>query len=348
MRILAFLNKFNPFPSLRKKYRKELSAKPWGETTPNLPSYFQRKLDKYEFRSITCHSCQDVLWVNKYLKDRGLKSKIIQMSHSPTLPSIELRDFYLPIDASRAQFLFNKWAQFERLAFETADIILAPARESLKPYEEEAPYFTELLQRKPLKLLPTGCAPLIPTDSRENLRKKFGITTPYVICYVGRHQAVRGYDRLKIIGQTLLSKRDDITFLIGGALGNELSPLQNPRWIELGWTNPADVFCASDLFISPGRQVYFDLILLEALSMGKCILASGVYGNQAVFNQSHALELFQDEQDCINKVLQFLSLSNEEKNALQKKAKAAYDTYYTLEHFAKNYKELIQNIIEGK
>ena len=41
------------------------------------------------------------------------------------------------------------------------------------------------------------------------------------------------------------------------------------------WTNdPHSLINASDMFILPNKETYFDLIMLEVLSMGKIVLAT--------------------------------------------------------------------------
>lgn len=343
-KVLKFLVQLVPFSSLRRKWRKRLEPKAGYDVTEEMPVCFKKILDKYDFQTVTCHGCKDTVWLKQYIKKRGLKAKVLQMSHSPVLPSKELYSFLLPVNPDTAREQLAVWQSFEHRAFEAADVLLAPSSEALDTYRQDAAYFNDLLKRKSVKFLPTGCAEL-PVSNKDALRQKYGITTPFVICYVGRHESVRGYDRLKEIGRRVLETRQDVTFLIGGALGNELKPLVHPRWIELGWTNPAEVFSASDLFVSPGRQVYFDLILLEALSAGKNVLAAAAGGNISVWRQTQALELFKNEEECIEQINHFLGLDESARAALSLRARAAYEQYYTLDAFASNYRKCIQEVL---
>ena len=179
----------------------------------------------------------------------------------------------------------------------------------------------------------------------EELRRQYHIETPYVISYIGRHISIKGYDLLQNIAKKLLSMRQDVTFLIGGNMKSGIPPLEHKNWLELGFVNPAEVFKASDCFILPNRQTYFDLILLEALSMGTIVFASNTGGNKTVYQQTNAISLYASEDECVRQINQFLDASEGEKQQLKDKARMAYIENYTLDIFGRNYIELIKDII---
>lgn len=56
------------------------------------------------------------------------------------------------------------------------------------------------------------------------------------ICYIGRHNQIKGYPYLKQIATEILKKRRDIYFIIGGTESDE-KPLNDSNWIELGWVD---------------------------------------------------------------------------------------------------------------
>ena len=57
--------------------------------------------------------------------------------------------------------------------------------------------------------------------------------------------------------------------------------LKTDHWIEVGWTNdPHSLIAASDVFVLPNHETYFDLILLEVLSLGVPVVMSRTGGNK--------------------------------------------------------------------
>ena len=177
-----------------------------------------------------------------------------------------------------------------------------------------------------------------------DFREKYNITTPYIISYIGRHNKIKGYDLLKEIASRILAKRDDVTFLIGGKVSSDIQPLNNPRWIELGFVNPPDVLSISDCFILPNRQTYFDLVLLEVMSMGVPVFASATGGNKSVYNTTKAINLYSDIDECVEQLNLYLDADGNTKEQMRKNTLQAYGDNYTLEIFAKNYVKLIESL----
>lgn len=304
---------------------------------------FVRTFDKYDFNTITVHSIYDVLFVKKYLKSRGLNVKILQMSHSPQPPSEEMyeRDMAGGVPDANARYIRVK--KTERDAFNAADMYIFPSAESVECYSETLSYFNDLLKTHPIKYVRTGCRPLQTDKSHDEIRKQYNIKTPYVITYIGRHNEIKGYDILQQIAKQILNKRDDVTFLIGGRMG-KIAPLNHPRWIELGQINPADVLVATDLFILPNRQTYFDLILLEVLSTGTPVVASNTGGNKTVYSDTGVITLYDNVNDCVEKTLKLLDLPQSNIDKMRTKIKEAYANNYSLECFAKNYINMIKEV----
>ena len=304
---------------------------------------FEKAFDKYIFRTITVHSIYDVLFVKKYLKSRNLNAKILQMSHSPQLPSQEKYERESAAGIKNAKEEYIKTQQIEKNAFESANMYIFPSQESIDCYSGVLTYLDKLLKTRPIQYVRTGCRALQTNKTRDEMRKFYNIKTPFVITYIGRHNKIKGYDKLKQIASKILDKRDDITFIIGGNSG-EIKPLKHQRWIELGQINPAEVLMASDIFILPNRQTYFDLILLEVLSTGTPVVASNTGGNKTVFKDTGVITLYDDVDDCIEKTLKILDLPKSKITTMRARNKKAYYDHYSLEHFAKNYINMIEKV----
>ena len=240
---------------------------------------------------------------------------------------------------------YFKWQKIEKDAFENAaDIILFPTKESIEPYSSVLEYFYEVEKNKCFLFLPTGCCQLELDKNCVDFRKKYNITTPYIISYIGRHNKIKGYDLLKDIALKVLSERDDVTFVIGGKLSSDIQPLNHPRWIELGFVNPPDVLSISDCFVLPNRQTYFDLVLLEVMSMGIPVFASATGGNKSVYNATKAITLYTEIDECVEKINSYLDADIDIKEQMKNKTLQAYKDNYTLEIFAKNYVALIESL----
>ena len=331
--LIRILTSVIPFRSIRRKVRNyfiELANKSSVDAI-SLDAFryknFVKILDTLEFESITCHQVRDALFARNYLDERKSSAKLILMSHCPEPPSEEIYAREKLSGLPEAEENYKIWQRIEKSAFcEKADFLLFPSKEAIEPYSSALPYFADLLEKKPFLFLPTGCFPLMTNISRKLLREKFNIKTKHVICYVGRHKRIKGYDILKDIASIILKERSDVTFLIAGRLSNEIAPLQHERWIELGFANPAEVFSASDAFILPNRQTYFDLILLEALSTGIPVIASATGGNKSVAEATSAISLYSETKQCVQLIHEFLDLPEEEKISRIACCKNAYDT----------------------
>ncbi len=305
------------------------------------PRYFPfiRELNKYSFKTITCHVIEDAIFLKSYLKHNN-GGKLLQMSHCPQPPSEEVYNTAKENNDPNAENTLKEWQKLEKEAFSDADIYIFPSKESVDCYTSSLPYFQSFINEKDIRYVRTGCQPL------ENLRTKYNIETPFIISYIGRHNQIKGYDLLKEIAEKILAQREDVTFLIGGAAGS-IPPLQHPRWIEIGRCNPAEVLSITDAFILPNRQTYFDLILLEVMSTGTPVFASRGGGNTTVEQDTHAITLYDNIDDCVNKLNEFLKQPAEEKSLLRQKIKAAYQQNYTLEVFAQNYINMIKQVVNS-
>lgn len=308
---------------------------------------FAKELDKYDFRTITVHSVYDVLFAKKYIKSRKLSAKILQMSHSPQPPSEESHDRDLAEGIPDADARYAVAQKVERDAFTAADMYIFPSAEAVECYSGALTYFDELLKTHPIKYVRTGCRPLQTDKTRDEMRKKYNVKTPYVVTYIGRHNEIKGYDFLQKMAKQILDKRDDITFLVGGRVG-KIPPLEHPRWIELGQINPAEVLVATDVFILPNRQTYFDLILLEVLSTGIHVVASNTGGNKTVYADTGVITLYNDEKDCIKKTLMLLDSRATRHLIKSGDIKKAWAEHYSPNQFAKNYINMIAEVCNGK
>lgn len=208
------------------------------------------------------------------------QGKVVLTSHTPVAPHLENLGDALPLRLIRAKTR-KGYAEMDRKAFERADLLIFPAEEAMEPYFNTWPEFKNIIKGKQILYIPTGVPEASGKLTAEVIRQNLNIPADAnVICYAGRHNSVKGYDLLKQFGQKILDANPDCYFVI---LGKEspMEGLKHDRWIEVGWTSdPASYIKASSVFVLPNRQTYFDLILLEVLSLGKRCMLSDAGGNK--------------------------------------------------------------------
>lgn len=299
-------------------------------------------------RTIHVHTVGDAVKVKNTLNHLHINHiKLMLTCHTPEASSREyykssLEDGY---DEKHARQIGKLWKTVEKKAFEDADILVFPSKEAMEPLQETMDGFIDIAGKKDIRFIETGAKRLCSSLTREEAKKRYGVSGKFVIGYVGRHNEIKGYDILKEAAQKVLSQNENICFLIGGKQGNTYSPLQHERWIEAGWTNPADLFMAIDVFVLPNRMTYFDLVLLEVMSAGVPVIASATGGNKSVQNMTDALILYQNTAaDLAEKIMEFSHLSDENRKSASQKIQNSYEQFYTTKIFAEKYKNLINNI----
>ena len=162
-----------------------------------------------------------------------------------------------------------------------------------------------------------------------------------MISFVGRHNEVKGYDLLI----ELYTKIDDAYFVCCGKKGRIKCP-EDKRWIEIGWTeDPYSYVNASDLFILPNRETYFDLSLLQTISIGKTALISNTGGNKYFKGREDAgIFVFDNIEDAC-KIIKYLK-SRETIEEESKHMKELYSNYFTNEMFYQKYIKTMMDIYE--
>ena len=301
-------------------------------------------VDLSEYDIIHFHSTRDLFSAKESLED--YKGKVVLTSHCPIAPYKEELSKLTEWERNHMMWFYKKLEKIDEYAFKRADYLIFPCEEAEEPYFHTWEKYPEIKQEKKhcYKYLLTGTQRRYPKISREEYRYKNGIPQEAkVLSFVGRHNHIKGYDFLKEIGSKLLSEIPNLYILIGG-VEDPLKGLNNSRWKEIGWTNdPHSLIAASDLFILPNKETYFDLVLLEVLSLGVIVLASDTGGNRYFKNQV-GVSFYADEEDAINKIVELLSLSYEEKEIRQKDNIALFDKYFNDAVFAQNYVNLMNSL----
>ena len=162
----------------------------------------------------------------------------------------------------------------------------------------------------------------------------------------GRHAySIKGYDILKEIGEDILRKHDNVYFLIAGK-EEPLQGLDNKRWIEVGWTDdPHSLIAASDVFVLPNRETYFDLVMLEVLSLGTIIVANNTGGNKYFSKtNTNGIILFNGIAEAVRQIETVMQIDMDSKNKMMESNKKLFNEQFSLDVFANNYCRMINSL----
>lgn len=301
-----------------------------------------------DYDAVHFHSTRMMYEVRDSLKDyRGI---VILTSHSPTLLSNEIFDSLSKFEQTYLGWFYKKLIRMDEFSFNRADYLIFPCEEAEEPYYHMWNKYKEIhdLKKGRFKYFPTGTLPKKVKLTNDEVRYKYNIpSNAFVVSYVGRHNEIKGYSDLKKIGEMLLNQRENVYFLIAGK-EEPLQGLNHPHWIEVGWTNdPGSIVAAADIFILPNRETYFDLVMLEVLSLGQIVLASKTGGNNYFKKYDKSgIMLYDGNEEAEKIILNLMSYTPEKMQEMRDVNRHIYETDFTTEVFAKRYTELISSILE--
>ncbi len=327
-----------------KVYRK-LSAKTPEERQIKTIRYLSKRHNSgFEcFDAIFFHSTFMLYSQRKDLEK--YKGRVILTSHSPKVAYREIiEDFISLNDYQEKKCLYDSAEKFDEYAFKRADYIIFPCPGAEEPYYHSWPKYAELRDEKKIRYIPTGILPVECKKTREEIRNELSIPQDaIVLSFVGRHNEVKGYDIL----QSIFSKLENVYVVCCGKIGNILPP-KSDRWIEVGWTtDPYSYVGASDIYMLPNRETYFDIAMLQTLSIGKCSVISNTGGNKEFIN-TPGVKLYDSIDEAVLCIKHFIDMDTEERNRLENLQRKEFDEKYTIEVFYKKYKETIRNLIENR
>lgn len=323
-----------------KKMLKELNN--WENEIPT--KEIIKKIEKEKFVSIHSHHPYEFIRISNYLKKNNIDNVItILTSHDPGRTSDEIYNSYKEISLKLAKSLKDIYRKIEEEAFKRADYLIFPSEESVDYYQD----LVKGKNRNRIKYVPTGTNEYhVFEDEIGKISKLERSDEDVFFSFVGRHNEVKGYDILKGVAEKVLKNEKDIKFILAGSEA-PLKGINHLNWIEIGWTNkPGNVVDYSDVFIAPNRRAYFDLVILEAMSLGKPIIATATGGSKYMGKISKGILLIEPENEVEleEAILKIKALSKKERIELGKLNRKAYEDNFTLEKFASKYIEIIKEI----
>lgn len=308
------------------------------------------EIDWTRTKTIHVHTAAEVVKIKNYLRAQFLDNvKVVLTCHTPE--SCANEQYALSIasgqDETRARKIQAMWLELEKRAYREADIMIFPSKEAMEPLLHDIEGFSDIIAHKDIRYMATGSKKLTSSLTREEAKKKYGVLGKTVIGYIGRHNSIKGYDLLKDAAEIVLDQAQNAVFLIGGSQGKEYEPLHDAHWVEIGWVNPADMLQAVDVFVLPNRQTYYDLVLLEVLSMGVPVVATATGGNKSVKKIARDIELCDVNAESIaDGILNVIRLTPSEREKMGCRIQETYQNYFTETHMAQRYIDTVCKIYD--
>lgn len=289
------------------------------------------------------HSCEEVYAFRKRVKFNG---KIILTPHRPEpFYSEVITTQQITYETSYSFPLLKKvLIGIEKKAYKYADGFIFPSQNAKNIYLD-FPGFKYHSKNKPINFVYSG----VPDLSNKVQKGKYKIeklklsNDQKMISFIGRHNYIKGYDLL--VNNSRFFFENNINVVCAGATSSIKQPISN-MWNELGYINDAyNLIYDSDLVIIPNRNTYFDLVILEVLSLGTVLITSDTGGNIDIAKETTGVILFENGNiDSLNEqISRFYSLTEEEKKLMKKSNRNFYEKFCTVEKFAENYNNVINS-----
>lgn len=298
----------------------------------------QYKNDFLRANIIHFHSVLDFPFFKKIVGKKTIKVLTI---HSPASIAHE-------IPQEDLKFLFlNQVAKIEKESMVWADGFIYPCKESVENHIKNFSFFQKILSTKKIYYCPTCVESLNVLKNKKEIRDYYNIPNScFLISYIGRHIKVKGFDLLAnaIIEINKNLNNNEKLYLITAGKGNLVSYFQQRKeftkiWRHIEWTeSPGDIINASDCFVLPNRSSFFDLALLEAMSIGIPIITTQVGGSIFVAKKSRGIILSKPQIEDIEKaILQIIKTPEEERKKMGLINKNSFQLNFIQEKFAQNY-----------
>jgi len=249
-------------------------------------------------------------------------------------------------------FPFNKFKKIADSGIEKANFYIYPCKEALEVHIKTNTLIDKIFKTSPEKFLYclTGVPPLNITIDSNSLRKKLGFyESDFLVLFVGRHNEYKGFDLLYEAVKELSKDIKNIYLISAGKgwMAEEYKKDKNNEfWRYLGFIeNVGDFINMCNIHCIPNRESFFDIGLIESLSIGKPIITTYTGGHRWFHNQSKGILLVKPDKEEIKKaILEIKNKTKDELNQMIYENKKLYEDYFSLKKFALEVINVLQKI----
>ncbi|HEY0092394.1 MAG TPA: glycosyltransferase family 4 protein, partial [Flavobacterium sp.] len=208
-------------PALPKRWMDRRRISKWLKEIDETDLGLTATIDLTKYDIVHFHETIDIWRYRRLLT--GFKGKVLLTSHSPKPYHLELvEDVFKTNQQAIGKRLFRQLEEIDVFAYKKADVLLFPCQEATEPYLELWPYFSEIIKRKQIGYVTTGVVPSHISIPSEVIRQQTGIPADaFVITFVGRKIAVKGYDLLIEATKIILPIYNDVYFIVVGKKDEE-------------------------------------------------------------------------------------------------------------------------------
>lgn len=305
------------------------------------------KIDFNQYDIIHFHDTESMY--NARLNLIDYKGAVVLTSHSPVPYAQEkATEMLTPFELRFFHGLYKHLEDFDEYAFSRADYIIFPCVEAEEPYLNNWGKYNSIRETKKdcYRYVPTGIQQKKASIPREEIRKKYGLSDKdFVICFTGRHNTVKGYDILKDTASKLFNI-DNSYKVIAAGKETPIKRLDHCNWMEIGYTkDPYSIIAASDVYFLPNRETYFDLVVIEVLSLGKIVIGSRTGGNKYFERMGvKGVLLYDNLDEAIRIIEKVKNMSSIERAELGKSNYEFYNSYLTEKAFFDGYYNILKEI----
>jgi hypothetical protein len=287
------------------------------------------------------HETKALYYFFKYNASLAREKIILLTSHNPapTYKEVENNCLDNKMNKSIVKILVGRQYSKDVFSFKNADYIVFPNKGSTSPYDA---FFKEnnININHRFKYLITGTEEIYPKISREIYREKLNIPSDKLLVgYIGRKIDIKGYDLFCGL-HDYFKDNSKIHFISAGT-----GPIECKHMQSIGWTDdPSSFVNALDILIVPNKNTYFDLGVIQALSIGTNVLTTNTGGN-VWFEKKGILHLSEPD---LNSLAHHLEVLINEKNTMLRKevVKGEFKKYFDVNLFSENYVRMCTEIIE--
>lgn len=273
-----------------------------------------------------------------YMKTHpGSSSLNVITSHSPELPHVELLSALQDnqYSSATAEKLYSHQKMIDIYAFKNADYIIFPCEEAVSPYDKFIDEHS--IDRSKFRYIITASKPITFKLSRSEFRTRHGIPeNATTLAYIGRKNEIKGYN---IFCQAAVNLQHAKNFIFLSAGGGAIKTPKIGNIIDFGWTDdPGSILNACDYLVAPNRDTYFDLGIIQALSLNKPVITTPTGGNRWFLDKNLDIIFTDYDADKLATTISKLRPVNSNSN------KDFFDKYLDNKHFAKNYLTLYESL----